>query len=88
VDSDCGPGEYCSPSAQPAPGGQGVNACYGATPYYCHTASDTCINDADCAALDAETEAGTPQSPVPAYVCAYNVQKTLWECTKAYCAVP
>jgi hypothetical protein len=27
----------------------------GPNPYYCHTASDLCINDSDCAPLDAGT---------------------------------
>jgi hypothetical protein len=85
VDSDCGPGGYCSPSPQGAPGS--VNDCYGSFPYFCHTASDLCINDADCTLLDEETDAATT-SPVPAYVCAYNAQDNQWVCTKAYCALP
>jgi hypothetical protein len=42
VDSDCGPGGYCSPSADP-------NSCAGGLlGYYCHTPKDLCVNDADC----------------------------------------
>jgi hypothetical protein len=41
VDSDCGPGGYCSPSRL-------MQWC-GAM-YYCHTPGDTCIDDSDCAA--------------------------------------
>jgi hypothetical protein len=37
VDSDCGPGNFCSPS--PA----WVDA-----PCHCHTSSDTCMDDSDC----------------------------------------
>lgn len=37
VDSDCGPGGYCSPSIE------GLS-----TAYYCHTPDDTCANDSDC----------------------------------------
>lgn len=39
VDSDCGPGGYCSPS-------RFEQWCGSA--YYCHTAADTCVNDTDC----------------------------------------
>jgi hypothetical protein len=42
VDSDCGPGGYCSPSA---------SGC-GMAPYFCHTPSDGCIDDSDCPAPD------------------------------------
>jgi hypothetical protein len=51
VDTDCGPGGYCSPSAVPSNAlhiSGAVNVCYGPNPYYCHTASDLCINDSDC----------------------------------------
>ena len=39
VDSDCGPGGFCSPS-QPS---------WNELTYDCHTASDTCLNDSECA---------------------------------------
>jgi hypothetical protein len=83
VDSDCGPGGYCSPSAQVAPN-QPTNVCWGSTPYYCRTASDLCINDSDCAPLDA----GPPTTSSPTYTCAYNPQDNRWECTQAVCALP
>jgi Cys-rich repeat protein len=41
VDSDCGAGEYCSPSA-------GANTCGVLSGYYCHTSKDKCVDDADC----------------------------------------
>jgi hypothetical protein len=41
IDSDCGPGGYCSPSE-----GYGAFNCYVA--YFCHTPADTCVNDTDC----------------------------------------
>ena len=46
VDSDCGAGGYCSPSAafQCGPGRPDY---FG---YYCHTPADECTNDSDCAA--------------------------------------
>jgi hypothetical protein len=84
VDSDCGPGGYCSPSDLIQTNGA-VNACYGASLYYCHTASDLCINDLDCASSDA----GMPTtSPYPAYACAYDAQDNRWECITTYCALP
>jgi hypothetical protein len=83
VDSDCGPGGYCSPSVQVAPN-QPTNVCWGSTPYYCHSASDLCINDSDCAPLDA----GPPTTSSPTYTCAYNPQDSRWECTQAVCALP
>jgi len=42
VDGDCGAGGYCSPSAD--------GGCGQLTGYYCHTPSDTCVNDSDCTA--------------------------------------
>jgi hypothetical protein len=41
VDSDCGAHGYCSPSTS-------SNSCGGVAGYYCHTASDQCVNDSDC----------------------------------------
>ena len=87
VDSDCGPCGYCSPSR---------NACFVSSnpddqaegsgdpnPYYCHTASDLCINDSDCA----QPDAGMASCPMFAS-CAYNVQDTRWECTQYSCCPP
>ena len=87
VDSDCGPGGYCSPS---------MEACYstipdveaegssGPNPYYCHTSSDLCINDSDCPPLDA----GTASSFGTSTFCAYNTQDNRWECTQLVCLPP
>jgi hypothetical protein len=41
VDSDCGPGGYCSPS-------YAQEGCGGLEGYYCHTPKDQCVNDGDC----------------------------------------
>jgi hypothetical protein len=41
VDADCGPAGYCSPA-------HGTGNCGDVTGYYCHTPSDTCIDDTDC----------------------------------------
>ncbi len=79
LDSDCGPGAYCSPSGGPCAefgfaGGQG---------YYCHTASDTCINDADCRGV-VDAGGGCPilQS------CAYDTQALHWACIAERCCPP
>jgi hypothetical protein len=45
VDSDCGAGGYCSPSST-------LGLCgFSVAGYYCHTAADTCIDDADCSSM-------------------------------------
>ena len=88
VDSDCGPGGYCSPSMETcfsaAPEVEVQDNYAGPNPYYCHTASDLCINDSDCAPLDA----GTVTNPMTYTPCAYNVQNSRWECTQFTCGLP
>jgi hypothetical protein len=93
VDSDCGQGGYCSPSpqiGQYGPYQTTVNTCWGSRPYFCHTASDQCNNDSDCASLDAGTNLGNPRPPwaSPPWACAYNTQDSRWECTMAVCLLP
>jgi hypothetical protein len=90
VDSDCGPGGYCSPSMEtcystnPEAEVEGRNR-GNPNPYYCHTASDLCINDSDCASLDAGTATTSPLAHTP---CAYYVQDERWECTQFVCGLP
>jgi hypothetical protein len=43
VDADCGAGGSCSPTASTS------GPFYGIVGYYCHTCSDACTNDDDCA---------------------------------------
>jgi hypothetical protein len=43
VDTDCGPGGYCSPTYD-----FGCGRYFGVIGYYCHKANDACIDDADC----------------------------------------
>lgn len=62
TDSDCGAGGYCSPTR----GG----GCGGLSGYFCHTSSDTCIDDGDCPA-----DGGGPR------ICAYSSSSKHWECT-------
>jgi hypothetical protein len=81
LDSDCGPGGYCSASHN-----CGQDYGYGAPSYYCHTASDTCINDADCASVDAGV---MPLPPCQASsICAYTPQARGWACTQQVCCPP
>lgn len=49
VDSDCGSGGFCSPSAA-SQCGPNVDLCLG---YYCHTPRDQCTNGADCGTAEA-----------------------------------
>jgi hypothetical protein len=84
VDSDCGPCGYCSPSrtscylsSNPNDQAEGSGD---PNPYYCHTASDLCTNDSDCA----QPDAGMASCPMFAS-CAYSVQDTRWECTQYPC---
>jgi hypothetical protein len=72
LDSDCGPGGYCSPSM----------ACNGTLTYYCHTASDTCINDADCPFIDAGAGCQIPLT------CVYGPQTQHWACSDEVCCPP
>jgi hypothetical protein len=75
VDSDCGPGGYCSPS---------TGSCYvNPGPYYCHTPMDTCINDSDCPSVDA----GTSSCPVLTS-CAYDPDAGHWGCSNSVCCPP
>jgi hypothetical protein len=68
LDSDCGPGGYCSPSPSPM-------ECAGPGPYYCHTSADACTNDADCPAIDAGPGMVTGPS-----LCMYDLQAVHWAC--------
>lgn len=68
VDSDCG-GRYCSPSPVPT-----AEECGGASPYsfpyYCHTTSDTCVDDSDCF-----VDGG------PSGYCVYDPHAKHWGCS-------
>lgn len=61
VDADCGHGGYCSPS------GCSSSAANDA-PHYCHTTSDECLEDSECAG---------------AGVCRYQSASKTWRCTTA-----
>ena len=63
-DAECAGGGYCSPSVDPD------KTNYGITGWWCHTAADSCIDDADCA-----TDGG------PVAKCAYDPGNTHWSCS-------
>ena len=70
IDSDCGPGGYCSPS----PSADDCNPLY-----YCHTSADTCVNAADCpvaAPCDSSDASDCGQTET----CNYDVQAGHWAC--------
>ncbi len=74
VDSDCGPGGYCSPSP---------DNCYTPSSYYCHTALDACTNDSDCQLVDAGSCCCEQVA-----TCTYSVQAQRWQCTQKSCCPP
>jgi hypothetical protein len=57
VDSDCGPGGYCSPSGL-------LDAC--GLGFYCHTASDACLDNADCTSSES---------------CTFDTHTLAWACS-------
>lgn len=64
VDTDCGAKGYCSPSSN--------SLCSrNLTGYYCHTARDLCVDDADCPAQ---------VNAIPA--CVYSTRTSRWECVQ------
>jgi hypothetical protein len=66
LDADCGAGGYCSPSL-------GTCGNYGGvTGYYCHTAADKCVDDADCAAQGGGD-------------CRYDSAMGHWDCETSEC---
>jgi hypothetical protein len=71
LDSNCGPGGYCSPSP--------LSQCVDPEPYYCHTSMDACINDADCPPADGGIRQGL--SPV----CTYDALGQRWVCGQQSC---
>lgn len=89
VDSDCGPGGFCSPSPSPAAScapGYGYGWATGPVPlvggYACHSAGDTCTNDSDCASFDA---GGTFPGRA---ACIYDMQAQHWACSALACYAP
>lgn len=70
LDTDCGPGGYCSPSGLVSP-----NCMTGISPgsigFFCHTAEDECTDDSDCG------EQGQ--------ACLFQVEAMRWQCHELLC---
>ncbi len=73
IDADCGGGGYCSPSAVNIGPDCALGVQQGSYGYFCHTAADECVNDADCPATMGE----------PA--CLFQVDKARWACQSLLC---
>lgn len=74
VDADCGAGGYCSPSLGSC-GDYG-----GVVGYYCHTAQDACVDDADCqTTLDGGFLGQRPY-------CMFTREAGRWTCSNSGCA--
>jgi len=74
VDADCGAGGYCSPSLGSCGDYSGIVG------YYCHTAQDACVDDADCqTALDGGFLGQRPY-------CMYTREAGRWTCSNSGCA--
>lgn len=68
IDGDCGSNGYCSPS-------MGTCGSYsGVIGYWCHTATDECVDDTDCVNPDMG----------PGY-CMYSPEATHWLCSYSSC---
>lgn len=73
VDSDCGAKGWCSPSADSCGPG------YGTKGFYCHTSSDTCLDDADC------KDGGGSGGGGLGY-CMFDPMVKHWQCSYSLCA--
>jgi hypothetical protein len=73
VDSDCGEGGYCSPSAVTLDPFCTEGVPIGSVGYFCHSAGDECIDDADC---KGEQEA-----------CFFDVDKLHFACFQLICVL-
>lgn len=71
VDADCGPDGFCSPSLDPNCGSY-----LGVSGWYCHTKSDSCVNDSDCQAVD---------GGFPTPFCGYKPEAGRWMCSTSQC---
>jgi hypothetical protein len=68
VDADCGAKGFCSPSAGSCGPGYGIQG------YFCHTSSDTCVDDSDC------------QDGGLAGYCMFETTVKKWQCSNSICA--
>lgn len=68
VDADCGPNGYCSPSLGDCGNYSGVAG------WFCHSAADECVDDADCASKGENAS------------CRYEPSVGYWRCSTQACA--
>lgn len=73
IDADCGAGGYCSPTF----GSCGEYS--GVVGYRCHTPQDECVDDEDCAGVDAGFLGQRPY-------CMYAQEVGHWRCSNSACA--
>jgi hypothetical protein len=69
TDADC-KGDYCSPSAVHV-GFDCIGVPIGSWGYFCHTATDECVDDADCGAAGKQ--------------CIFDVEVVHWKCMQPAC---
>jgi hypothetical protein len=74
LDADCGAGGYCSPSAVEIGSSCNMGISPGSVGYFCHTAMDQCVDDADC-------------STTPEGVCLFSVDQMRWSCFGLMCTL-
>ena len=74
VDADCGSGGYCSPSAVSLDIYCNMGVPQGSYGYFCHTAADECVDDADC-----------PPTPMGQGACFFQPDKAHWGCQELLC---
>lgn len=75
VDADCGSGAFCSPTLDSTCG-----PITGVVGWFCHTAADTCSNDADRANVPS---VGPPNEGTP--YCAFFRELGHWACSTTRC---
>ena len=73
TDADC-PGDYCSPSAVTLSPFCSLDIPIGSVGYFCHSASDECVNDDDC-------DPGTGSFPG----CLFDADKGHFACREILC---
>jgi hypothetical protein len=80
VDSDCGPGGFCSPSRFDINSSVDAIGVLGGgmilSGYFCHTSEDYCVNDSDCDTIECVSEQGCQSVD-----CAYSTEER-WDCFK------
>ncbi len=64
TDTDCGDNGFCSPSG----------ASNGSMGWFCHTAVDTCVEDADCVGAGNQSE------------CSFDPAAMRWQCGQSTCS--